>query len=83
MEKLAKNKPLARLFVGLARARQDSKSVDVFEQGERVRARWRTGVRFHPATVSKVREDGCLDLVYDDGFKWDGAPAGVARKNGG
>ena len=83
VEKLAKNKPLARLFVGLARARQDSESTDVFETGERVRARWRTGIRFHPATVSKVREDGCLDLVYDDGFKWDGAPAGVARKMGG
>ena len=84
VEKLAKNKPLARLFVGLARARQEQASADVFfEQGERVRARWRTGVRFHPATVSKVREDGCLDLVYDDGFKWDGAPAGVARKMGG
>lgn len=83
VEKLKKNKPLARLFVGLARARETEESTAVFAAGERVRARWRTGVRFHPATVATVRADGCLDLVYDDGFKWDGAPRGVARKLGG
>ena len=83
VDALKKNKPLARLFVGLARAKAqaaaDAPPVEAFAAGARVRARWRTGVRAWPATVAAAHEDGTLDLRYDDGTKWDRAPPSIAR----
>lgn len=83
VEALKKNKPLARLFVGLARARagedDDAAGAATFAPGDRVRAKWRKGLRRWPATVKRVYDDGTLDLHYDDGTRWNGAPPGIAR----
>ena len=80
---LKKNTPLARLFVGLARARagedDDAAGAATFAPGDRVRAKWRKGLRRWPATVKRVYDDGTLDLHYDDGTRWNGAPPGIAR----
>ena len=82
VDALKKNKPLARLFVGLARARDagaDSDDAPTFAVGDRVKARWRTGIRKWPATVKHIYDDATLDLHYDDGTRWNGAPPSIAR----
>ena len=84
---LKQNKGLARILVGLARQRADHDAQadakgasSSFHVGDKVSARWRTGARWWPATVRRANDDGSFLLHYDDGTKWDAAPASCLRK---
>lgn len=85
------DKRLARFLVGLARSHLDASSrahgtiqtspATQIAPGDRVLARWRTGLRLWPATIMSVQANALLvDLRYDDGFQWQAAPASVVAR---
>ena len=50
-----------------------------FSAGQDIEARWAGGKHWYPGKVSKVKADGTLDVVYDDGDKEEGVAVSMVR----
>jgi len=56
---------------------------DVFEEGDKVEARFRGGAKWFPGRIKRINRNGTYDIRYEDGDTEEGVDASMVRRPGG
>eukprot|EP00968_Pinguiococcus_pyrenoidosus_P023940 scaffold4101_cov267-Pinguiococcus_pyrenoidosus.AAC.11 len=62
------------------RARRSMSETPLYEEGDKVEARYRGRSRYFAGQISRVNDDGTFDIDYDDGEKEERVATGLIRE---